>query len=295
MHGDREALAAQLSRAGFIAADEEAHELITRAGQDLELLDSLVRRRLTGEPLAWVTGSASFCGLQIRVDPGVYVPRSQSEELALRAVERLPSNGTAVDLCTGSGAVAKTLMVHCPAARVVASDVDARAVACARANGVEVHLGDLFAPLPPALEGAVDVVIGVAPYVPTPALETLQRDTFTFESPLSYDGGPDGTDILRRILIDSARFLRPGGALLLELGGDQAGALAADLVKLGYVDGSVLVDADGDVRGVEATLGGASKCVSSSLQPSSAAAPAYELSRKAITPRSGSGRVRTDS
>jgi release factor glutamine methyltransferase len=214
-----------------------------------------VRRRPTSEPLAWIIGRVSFCGLEIRVDPGVYVPRWQSEPLARRAVQRLPATGVAIDLCTGSGAIAKTLTMQRPGARVVASDVDERAVACAAANGVEVYRGDLFAPLPHTLEGHVDVVVGVVPYVPTSALPLLQRDTFAFESPLSYDGGPDGTDILRRVLTESPRFLRRGGGLLLELGGQQADGIRDDLDFLGYVDVSVLRDEDGDVRGIEATLG----------------------------------------
>jgi release factor glutamine methyltransferase len=251
---DVAALTTLLSSAGFIAAEEEARELLASAAGDVERLDSLVERRLTGEPLAWITGSVSFCGLEIRVDPGVYVPRWQSEPLARRAVERLPATGAAIDLCTGAGAIARTLIAQRPGARVVASDVDERAVACAAANGVEVYRGDLFAPLPRTLEGRVDVVVGVVPYVPTPALARLQRDTFAFESPLSYDGGRDGTDVLRRALRDSPRFLRRGGALLLELGGEQADGLREDLVRLGYVDVSVLLDEDGDVRGIEATL-----------------------------------------
>jgi release factor glutamine methyltransferase len=80
----------------------------------------------------------------------------------------------------------------------------------------------------------------------------LQRDALAFESPLSYDGGPDGTDILRRVLRDSPRFLRPGGVLLLELGGEQADALRDDMAHLGYDDVIVLLDDEGDVRGVEA-------------------------------------------
>jgi release factor glutamine methyltransferase len=250
----REALAARLSAAGFIAAEEEADEILTRAAGDPTILESLVGRRLTGEPLAWITGNVWFCGVQIRVDPGVYVPRWQSEALARRAVERLPANGVGIDLCTGSGAVARILATNRPGARVVASDVDERAVACAVANGVEVYRGDLFAPLPSELAGRVAVAAGVAPYVPTPALPLLQRDTFAFESPLAYDGGQDGTDILRRVLRDSPRFLSRGGALLLELGGDQADALGDDLACLGYVDVSVLTDDEGDVRGIEATL-----------------------------------------
>src|ERR1700693_3700193 len=185
----------------------------------------MLARRLTGEPLAWITGSTSFCGLVIRVDPGVYVPRWQSEPLARRAAERLPASGTAIDLCTGSGAIAATLMHLRPGARVVASDIDARAVGCALSYGVGAYRGDLFAPLPQGLEGHVDVVVGVVPYVPTPELSLLQRDTFTFESTLAYDGGRDGTDILRRVMTDSKRVLRDGGGLLLEVGGDQHGAL----------------------------------------------------------------------
>jgi len=252
---DLEALTALLSSAGFIAAQEEADQLLARAAGDVELLLSLVERRLTGEPLAWITGRVSFCGVEIRVDPGVYVPRWQSELLARRAIDRLPATGAAIDVCTGTGAIARTLTTARPDARVVASDIDERAIACAAANGVEAYQGDLFAPLPRTLEGRVDVVVGIVPYVPTPALPLLQRDTFTFESPLSYDGGPDGTEILRRVLTESPRFLRRGGALLLELGGEQADMLGDDLARLGYRDVTVLVDEDGHERGVEATLG----------------------------------------
>jgi release factor glutamine methyltransferase len=251
---DVRALAARLADAGFVAADEEAAELIASAGGDDELLDALVARRLTGEPLAWITGRLVFCDVEVRVDPGVYVPRWQTEPVARRAVERLPAHGTAIDVCTGSGAVAKTLMTYRPGARVVATDLDERAVACARANGVDAYRGDLLQPLPAALEGSVDVVVAVVPYVPTPDLPLLQRDTFTFETPLAYDGGPGGTQLLQRVVADSRPFLRRGGALLLELGGRQAELLADALTSAGYTDLDVLLDEDGDVRGIEATL-----------------------------------------
>lgn len=254
IRSDLETLAALLSGAGFVAATAEAAELLARAAGDLERLDSLVARRLEGEPLAWLTGRVSFGDLEIRVDPGVYVPRSQSLALARRAARRLPGNGVAIDLCTGAGAVAKALSASRPGARIVASDVDEGAVACAEANGVEVYLGDLFAPLPSGLEGHVDVVVGVVPYVPTPELPLLQRDTFAFESPLAYDGGRDGFEILLRAASDCQRFLRRGGALLLELGAGQAGPLGDHLERLGFVEVIVLADEDGDVRGVEATL-----------------------------------------
>jgi release factor glutamine methyltransferase len=97
-------------------------------------------------------------------------------------------------------------------------------------------------------------VTAVVPYVPARELASLQHDTFAFEPPLAYDGGADGTIILRRALEGAAAVLRPGGAALLELGGDQADLLAADLGRLGLTLDAVLADEDGDVRGIEATL-----------------------------------------
>ncbi len=247
-------LTARLASAGFVSAQEEADELLAHTRGDVKLLESLLARRLTGEPLAWIIGTTTFCDIVIHVDSGVYVPRWQSEPLARRALARLPEPGAAIDLCTGSGAIAKTLAAGRPEALVVASDLDERSVACARSNGVDAFIGDLFAPLPRELEGATDVVVAVVPYVPTAELPLLQRDTFTFEGPLSYDGGPDGTDVLRRVLAEAPRYLRRGGALLLELGGDQAELVRGDLDHHGYGDVRVMVDEDGDIRGVEATL-----------------------------------------
>ena len=251
-----EPLIAQLTRAGFIAADEEAQQLLAFAGGDGTVLAHAVDRRLTGEPLAWITKSTVFCGHRINVARGVYVPRGFSERLAERAVALLPPAGTAIDLCTGTGAIARTLAAARPEARVVATDLEPAAVACARTNGVDAILGDLFDGLPRDLEHSVDVVIGVVPYVPSDELGRLQRDTFAFETPLAYDGGEGGLTLLRRVTAEAPRFLRPGGALLLEIGGDQDHALWDDLERNRYRDVIVLVDDDGDTRGIGATASG---------------------------------------
>jgi release factor glutamine methyltransferase len=123
---------------------------------------------------------------------------------------------------------------------------------------VEAYAGDLFDPLPAELRGRADVLVAVVPYVPTGELALLQRDTLTFETSLAYDGGPDGMDLLRRVVAEAPRWLRPGGALLLELGGAQAGALAPVLDRSGFAGPRTLTDEDGDVRGVEASLAGES-------------------------------------
>jgi release factor glutamine methyltransferase len=249
---DRSALASELAAGGFLSAAEEADELLACAGEDPDGLDALFERRLAGEPLAWITGSVVFCGRRLRVDPGVYVPRPHSELLALRAVERCPPGGTVVDLCTGCGAIAATVAAERPDARVLATDLDERAVACARRNGVDAYTGDLDAPLPAGLAGAVDVLVAVVPYVPTAELRLLQRDTFAFESAAAYDGGPDGARVLRRAIAAGPRLLRTGGTLLLELGGRQDDLVAPELARHGFTGVSALTDTDGDVRGVEA-------------------------------------------
>jgi release factor glutamine methyltransferase len=249
----------RLADAGFIAAREEAEELMTCANGNGLALESLVERRLRGEPLAWIVGTTTFCELTVRVDPGVYVPRWQSEPLARRALARLIDDGIAIDLCTGSGCIAMTLMSQRPRSRVVASELDDRAVSCAAANGVEVYAGDLFSSLPNELLGAVDVVVGVVPYVPSASMAFLPRDTFTYENALAYDGGDDGTSVLRRVIRESPAYLRPGGALLLELGGDEANALVDEFARYDFSDVIVFSDDDGDVRGVEATFSGQSK------------------------------------
>jgi release factor glutamine methyltransferase len=243
-----------LSAAGFVAAEEEAAELIA-AGDDVAALGDLVARRLAGEPLAWIVGRAPFAGMDIAVQSGVYVPRWQSTDLARRAAERLPEQGVAADLCTGSGALALALMAARPGSRVVASDADPRAVTNARANGVEVYHGDLFAPLPSELGGTVDVVVAVVPYVPTGALELLPHDTLTFEDRAHYDGGPAGTDLLLRVAEAAPSWLRAGGWLLLELGGDQADVLAPALAQLGYALVETWQDDEGDLRGIQAQFG----------------------------------------
>jgi release factor glutamine methyltransferase len=217
---------------------------------------ALADRRLRGEPLAWITGRAEFGDRSVLVHPGVYVPRWQSLELARRAGARLPHAGHAVDLCTGSGAVAAALGAARPAARIVATDNDSRAVACARANGVQAFQGDLFAAVPASYRAVTDVVVAVVPYVPSPELHLLPRNTLGFEDASHYDGGPDGLEVLRRVVTEAPGFLRRGGAVLVELGGDQADLLRPTLEHCGYRDVETWADEDGDLRGLEATFGG---------------------------------------
>ncbi|HEY7072978.1 MAG TPA: HemK family protein methyltransferase, partial [Acidimicrobiales bacterium] len=244
---DRAALVERLEVAGCVAAGEEADELLA-AVPDAATLEAWVRRREQGEPLAWITGTTWFCGRPLAVDAGLYVPRYQTEELATRAAAHLPAGGRAADLCTGTGAVAAHLAASVPGAAVVGVDVDPRAAACARRNRVPVVVGDLAGP--PLRPGAFDLVTAVAPYVPTDALGLLPADVQRYEPRRALDGGADGLDLVRRVVAAAAGLLRPGGRLLLELGGDQDAALAPALAAAGFEPAEPWHDEDGDLRGI---------------------------------------------
>lgn len=255
-HLDRAGLVEVLRLAGCVAAEEEAEELMGAAAGDGDVLSGLVRRRVAGEPLAWVTGWAPFCGRRVKVLPGVYVPRWQTEPLARRACELLPDDGMAVDLCTGSGAIAMVLMAARPRARVLATELDPVACRCAAANGVDVLEGDLGEPLPRHIWGQVDVVVGVVPYVPSEEMAFLPRDVRQHEPRAAWDGGPGGTRALARGVAWGARLLKAGGALLLEMGGEQDRHLAQALSAHGFAGARRLVDEDGDLRGLVAFRAG---------------------------------------
>ncbi len=249
VEGSRRRVVRALAAAGCVAPAEEAEELILAADEGVGTLDELLARRLRGEPLAWITGSAPFCGMRILVGPGVYVPRPQTEALARRAASLLPPDGIGVDLCTGSGAVARVLGRARPRASVVATDIDPTAVACATRNGVTAFLGDLDDPLPPCLRRRVDVMTAVVPYVPTEELHLLPKDVVAYEPRRALEGG---TAVLKRAAEASAGWLRPDGSVLLELGGDQASELASILAGVGLSDVRVHRDRDGRDRAIVA-------------------------------------------
>ncbi|OEJ39762.1 hypothetical protein AR457_18665 [Streptomyces agglomeratus] len=215
----------RLRAAGCVFAEDEA-ELLLSTARDAAHLSVMVDRRVVGLPLEHVLGWAEFLGRRVAVDPGVFVPRRRTEFLVERAVALAPPRAVVVDLCCGSGALGAALAGALERVELYAADVDPAAVRCARRNvtavGGQVYEGDLYAPLPAALRGRIDVLLANVPYVPTGEIELLPPEARIHEARVALDGGADGLDVLRRVTAEAARWLAPGGHLLFETSERQA-------------------------------------------------------------------------
>jgi len=230
---------ARLRAGGCVFAEEEA-ELLASAASSPAALDALVVRRVAGEPLEQVVGWASFSGLRILVDPGVFVPRRRSEFLVSVAVllaAGRPRVPVIVDLCCGTGALGLAVRDRLGGGELHAADLDPAAVACARRNvepvGGHVYAGDLFGALPCSLRGRADVLICNAPYVPSAEVEFLPAEAREHEALLALDGGIDGLSVLRRVESAAPEWLAPGGVLFVETSSRQAPAMAAAMTSAG--------------------------------------------------------------
>lgn len=223
--------------------------------EELTAFEALLSRRLARKPLQYILGSAAFMGHDFLVRPGVLIPRSDTEALAEQAIARLLPGQEALDLCTGSGAIAISLKLACPEAAVTASDLSPAALDLARDNarhlGAEIALvqGDLFAPL---VGRRFHLIACNPPYIPSAELAGLQAEVLA-EPALALDGGPDGLALYRRIIAEAPRHLHPGGWLLLEMGDGQQQALEA-LIRLDFTSAQVYTDAGGLPRVLAACL-----------------------------------------
>lgn len=230
-------IASRLRAAGCVFAEEEADLLLAEGGPPQEI-SARVEQRAAGEPLEHVLGWAGFYGLRISVAPGVFVPRRRTEFLVRQAAALAQApTGVVVDLCCGSGAVAAALGALLKPAELHAADVDPAAVACARANlpAADVHTGDLYAALPEALRGRVDVLAANVPYVPTDEIMLLPPEARLHEARWALDGGPDGLAVMRRVADGAPGWLAPGGSVLVETSERQAEAAAGIFEARGLV------------------------------------------------------------
>jgi release factor glutamine methyltransferase len=196
----------------------------------------VLARRLAREPTAYITGRREFYGLDLWLTPDVLIPRPETEQLVEEAIklaryEPQRSRLRIADIGTGSGAIAVALAKALPQAEVYATDVSRAALGVAKENArrhaverrISFRTGHLLTPL----HDYVDLIVANLPYVTTDEWSRLAPELRDHEPRLALDGGPDGLDLIRALLLQAPRYLRRGGQVVLEVGEGQVEALAA--------------------------------------------------------------------
>ncbi len=205
-----------------------------------ERLAALMRLRLAHEPVAYITGHREFFGLDFEVSPAALIPRPETETLVELAIDFARERGaplTIADIGTGTGAVAIALAQNLPAARIIATDISAEALALANRNAqtlgvadrVELRLGDLLE----TLTESVDIIVANLPYVTTAQWGDLPPEIRDNEPRMALDGGADGLEVVRRLIADAPAQLSEGGALFCEIG-DWQGEAVRDLARKAF-------------------------------------------------------------
>lgn len=247
-----------------VVADAEARPVLT-TGALADRLEALVVRREAREPLQLVLGTAAFRTLELACRPGVFLPRPETEIVAGVAIGHArqragggagPDAGVLVaEPCTGTGAIACSVAIEVPAARVLATDLDPRAVDLARHNAaatapdrIEVHHGDLLDPLDASLRGHLDVLVANPPYLPAADRGTWDPEVADHDPDTALVGGPDGHEVVDRLLALAVDWLAPGGSVVLEID-ERRGAEAAAVARVvGLTDVKVQRDLTGADR-----------------------------------------------
>jgi release factor glutamine methyltransferase len=211
--------------------------------RELSTFRDMIKRRLAGYPLQYLTGETDFFSLTFQVNPYALIPRPETEilvEAVLSRVRGLEPPREIADLGTGSGVIAITLAIHLAESQLWAMDCSSGALALARKNArrhgvadrIRFFQGDLFEPLK-GREGSLAAVVSNPPYVSSNQLKNLSREIRLHEPSLALDGGPDGLGVIRRIVAGAPQYLRNDGILAVEVGDGQAPEVQKMVVETG--------------------------------------------------------------
>lgn len=227
-------------------------------------LNELVQRRLSGEPVAYITGSWEFYGLPLEITPDVLIPRSDTEVAVDKALEVLRgrvNDARVLDLCTGSGCIGCAIASQLPASRAVLVDISEAALEVAKRN---IRLNDLSSRVvcvqsdvtepPPLRLGSFDLIISNPPYIETEEIPELDSSVKDFEPILALDGGNDGLDFYRIILDKWKGLLRQSGYMIFEVGEKQAEDVAFLMRLKGFRNVSIANDTAGIGRVVSGKI-----------------------------------------
>ena len=203
--------------------------------QERTQFKDLIKRRVEGWPVAYLTGQREFYLLSFDVTPAVLIPRPDTEQLVMQALDVLKGQPAPriLDLGTGSGCIAVSLAHQCKTATVTAVDVSPDALEVAKRNAVKhgvtarmnFVVGDLFNPI--AADSTFDLIVSNPPYVTPTEITELAPDVRDHEPRIALDGGPDGLAFYRRITMDAAKYLAVGGRVMVEIGWTQEPAVRA--------------------------------------------------------------------
>jgi release factor glutamine methyltransferase len=212
-----------------------------------EALLNIVERRKKREPLQYIFGFVPFYNVELKTDSRALIPRDETAILVEKALEFINEKqyNTVLDIGTGSGAIAVSVKKNASVS-VTASDISEQALSLARENAeknsceIEFIKSDLFE----NISKKFDVILSNPPYIPTKDIERLERE-LSFEPQNAFDGGSDGLDFYRDIILEAKRHLNKDGLLMLEIGFDQGDAVKALLAKNGFTESVVLKDYSG--------------------------------------------------
>ena len=221
----------------------------------LSRYEPLVARRVAREPVAYIVGRQEFWGLVFEVTPTVLIPRPETELVVETAVARLAGRATGAlaiaDVGTGSGCLAVALAREFLDARLMATDISAAALAVARRNarrhGVDARIRFVETDLLAGVDRPFDLIVSNPPYVCERDRDTLQLEVGAFEPAMALFAGPDGMDVIERLVVDAAARLVPEGLLLFEFGFGQAELVAALLSR---APGLTAIDLLNDLQGI---------------------------------------------
>lgn len=231
------------------------------SASELDVIRALLRRRARREPLAYITGQREFMSLEFTIEPGLLVPRPDSELLVESLLARIPADREEplflADVGCGSGCLGLSVVQGRPCVRLYAMDVNRLALSCTKANAealgikerVALLQGDLLSPVPS--ERPLDWVVSNPPYIPTAELEGLEPEVALHEDRRALDGGHDGLDIIRRLLPMAAVRTRTG--IVMEHAHHQGPQTVALALEAGFASAETLQDLGGNDRCLLAT------------------------------------------
>lgn len=221
------------------------------------LFRQCLRRRITGEPVQYITNKAYLMGHEFYVDRNVLIPRYDTEILVDTVLRHTKPEMKLLDLCTGSGCILISVMKECPDLLGVGSDISAGALEIAQrnANAHKVSPKLVESDLFERINGMYDVIVSNPPYIDKKDMEELQREVREYEPHLALYGGEDGMDYYRRIIGESKDYLVDGGKIFFEIGYNQLEGVSALLKSRGFVDIFVVKDLNQKDRVIYARKG----------------------------------------